>query len=166
MAKATDAKENAIIENVADQFEHDELGYVVSTDVLERFDPANIDAFVEALGLTQEDLVFNGDPYPIVEDKTELVDVPLFLVQWDFGFSQRFQADYVSAKAIRLDTGEKCTIFDSGTGIYAQLDKVTNYRMRQGHAAVRQGLSIGKGLQKSEYPANDQRPAGTTFYLG
>jgi len=163
MAKATSNKEVA---EIADVFEHDELGYVVSQDVLERFDPANIQEFVEALGLTQEDLLFQGDPYPIVEDKTALVGQPLFLVQWDFGFSDNFKTDYVSAKAINLSTGEKCTIFDSGTGIYRQLDRVTNYRKKQGHAAVRQGLSVPKGLTKSEYAGNDERPAGVTFYLG
>lgn len=165
MPKATDDKEMAIIEKAEiAPFENDDIGYVVSSDVLDHFDPANIDAYIEALGLTEEDLTFEGDPYPIA-DKNDLIDIPLFFVQWNFGYSTNYQADYVSAKAIRMDTGEKVTIFDSGTGIYRQFDNITNYRIKQGHAAVRQGLKV-KGLRKSEYPANDERPGGTTFYLG
>jgi len=165
MPKATDNKEMAIIESTeVEPFDRDDTGFVVSADVLDHFDPSNIDAFIEALGLTEEDLTFEGDPYPLA-DKSDLVDVPMFFVQWDFGYSDNFQVDYVSAKAIRMDTGEKVTVFDSGTGIYQQLNRITEFRMKQGHAAVRQGLRV-KGLRKSDYPANGERPAGTTFYLG
>lgn len=167
MSKATEAKEESIISGTeVEPFERDELGYVVTQDVMERFDAASIPAFIEALGLTPDDLIFQGDPFPIVEDKSTLEDVNLFFVQWSFGFSDRFKTDYVSIQAIRLDTGEKLTIFDSGTGIYQQMDRITNYRMRNGHAAVRQGLSVPKGLRISRYEANDERPAGQTAYLG
>lgn len=141
------------------------------------WDEDAVKALIAESGLTAEDVVFLGDAFPIV-DKNELVGVPLMFIQWQFGDSQNYGTEYVQVKAIRLDKGEPVGIFDSGTGIRAQLSEVTDARFRWNREnpdskqkAPFNALHVEKGLTRSDYAAHTNKlgvtvPAGTTYYLG
>lgn len=163
MSSKSQLEENKAIAKLEDDARN---AVALNQQELASFDatPEGVKAFIESLGLSASDLEYQGDPYPLAE-KAELVDVPLFFVQWDFGFSTNFSHEYVNVKAIRLDTGAKVSIFDTGVGIFEALNQVTDHRIEQGLSAVRQGLQVAGGLRRSDYPATDTRPAGTTYYL-
>jgi len=127
--------------------------------------PEGIKAYLESIGLSTDDVNYAGDGYPLI-DKKGLENVPLFLIQWEFGTSKSFGTDYVSARGVRLDNGEKFSLFDSGTGVRDQLVAETDRRIALGLAATQQGLRV-KGITISSYPADAEtgRPAGETAYL-
>lgn len=124
---------------------------------------------VASWGLNPDDLII-GDVYRFVEDKDDLIGVPLVLVQWQFGLSESYLSDYVQVKAVRMDTNEKIGIFDSGLGIYGYLSELTEKRLKEGKAAYN-GAVAPKGLTVSEYgpklddAGNMIRPGGKTYYF-
>lgn len=131
-------------------------------------DETSLLALLESWGLTGSDLLI-GDAYPLA-DKNDLIDVPLMFVQWKFGTSDQYGTEFVQIKAVRTDTGERMSIFDSGVGICATLHELSDLRYDAGKPAYN-GAMVPKGLRRSDYSAktNDKgeviRPAGTTFYL-
>jgi hypothetical protein len=143
-------------------------------------DLRNLTDFDEAVRLTQQTLgepvaVASkeiGDGFALIDDKTQLVGVPMLLMEWtfrdgDFG-------TYVSVRGM-TESGKKFIINDGSTGIAEDLAKFTERTGRLG------GLLVAKGLRVSEYPTGaDGQPLdkatvkehpdlvkgkGITFYL-
>lgn len=133
-------------------------------------DPAVFEEFEKSLGLKAADATYER-AFPRADVHT-LVGVPLYFLQWRFGFSQAFGADYVVVWAVRGDTREQISIVDFGQGIREQLSQITERRENKGIAATCAGLRVPSGLRVSAYPAKFDdatgemiRPAGETAYL-
>ncbi len=162
-----ETKKNEIEETTDEEF--------LTKQELEAFPttPAEIQAYLERLGLAPEDVDYRSSEYDLT-DKADLVGVPLFLVQWEEKVSQDYGGFYVVVHAIRQDNGDKIVFADGGTGIAAQLIGLIEKRTIQGLVpeAWRHGLMVKKGLVRSDYDSHESKatgeivPAGTTYYLG
>lgn len=135
-------------------------------DALESFDPKNIAAFLTDLGLSPEEVAYRSSEFTAV-DKNDLTGVPLFFIEWEHKPSVQYGGLYALVFGIRLDTNEKIVFADGGVGISQQLMEVTADREKRGYDTTGQthGLHVQNGLRRSDYEANDVRPAGTTYYL-
>lgn len=131
---------------------------------LELGSAADVLAFINGLD-TGESLKYTADSFPAVE-KATLRGVPFALIQWSFGTSDKYAAEYVSAQGVRMDNGEKFTLVDMSTGIKRQLEEVTERRLAQGLHAYN-GLIVEKGLRVSEYEVevNGKTIKAETWYL-
>lgn len=108
-----------------------------------------------------------GDGFTMVENKRQLIDVPMLLVTWQFTAGD-FGEDYVICRAM-TERGDKVIFVDGGTGICAQLREYEQRSQRTG------GMLVPRGLRRSEYdtdetgkPTTDPslaRGRGETFYL-
>lgn len=114
-----------------------------------------------------------GDGFEAVQDKSDLVGVPLILIEWRFGTSDKYYndkgelAEYVIVRAMTA-SGHKIFFSDGGTGIYAQLRRVTDSRVAAGNVERSQcGLGVRAGLVRSEYTTviDGKKTPGETFYL-
>lgn len=145
----------------------------LSKTELEDFDGSveGLNAYLEKLGLSWQDVEFVGSEYELT-DKNDLVDVPIFLIQWMFKNSEEYpDSQYAVVHGIRVNDGSKFVFADGSTGIRDQLETVSTRRTAAGLDASQQGLAVRKGLVRSDYPAGlgrdgKERPAGTTYYLG
>lgn len=117
-----------------------------------------------------------GDGFALLEnskDKRQLVNVPIFLMGWDFHLGDF--GEFVSVRVIVAPTEKgqsvrKLRINDGSDGVYRQLSEYTRKTNRMG------GLLVNRGLRASDYyfnadtretrntPADGFTPA-TTFYL-
>lgn len=113
-----------------------------------------ITTFDEAILLTQQTLGHEidiaskelGDGFSLLTEKTSLIGVPLFFMEWtfregDFGL-------FVSVRGM-TESGKKFIVNDGSTGIAAQLMAHSERTGRQG------GMLIAKGLRVSEYPTDE-----------
>ena len=118
-----------------------------------------------------EDFSDYGTGFEILENKDQLVDKPILILEWRFNPSKEFGGEFVSA-VVMTRKGEKFIINDGGTGIARQLRAVTNRRVAKGHPTPTKGLTVEKGLRKSTYTTviningEDKEIEGTTYYLG
>jgi len=92
------------------------------------------------------------------EGKDQLVGVPFIVLEMRFNWSEAYNQEFVSFLAVTED-GRRFIVNDGSTGVYRQLRTFYDEWKRPG------GLLVKGGLRRSDYPANDERPAGTTFYL-
>lgn len=113
-----------------------------------------------------------GDGFtPMTEgEKRKLCANPLFIMQWEFKFSDTVTRDgkpveYVSVRVIaeRFGKTEKYVFSDGSSGIYRQLRAYTDRTGRQG------GMLAPLGLRVSDYKfkdptTGDETPA-STFYI-
>lgn len=107
-----------------------------------------------------------GNGFSILDsdDKGQLCNVPLVLIEWRF--SDGNMGEFVSILTAQLsETGDivrRVIVNDGGTGIYQQLKEFTS---RTGRSA---GMVLRKGLRESKYEYEDsdgvKRPA-VTYYL-
>jgi len=105
-----------------------------------------------------------GDGFAFIgSDKSTLVGLPLFLLEWRF--VSRPDGDFVSIRAVqRMEDGtaRKVVFNDGGAGVYRQLES-----LRSEYDIV-SALMVPKGLTRSDYTYTDdkgvERPA-TTYYL-
>jgi len=134
-------------------------------------------ALLDAAGISGESVADYGSGFAVVEKET-LIGTPMVAVQWrfhagDFG-------DFVSVEAV-TEAGKK-VVFNDGaktSGIRAQLEAITQARLKAGHKAPYAGLGIPNGLTMTDYYFNattgetrGQIPAGEdgwalahSFYL-
>jgi len=131
-----------------------------------------LEAFLATLGLSIDEALFIASDYELA-DKADLVGIPLFVIQWDFKVSEEYAGEYAVIHAARMDDGRKIVFADGSLGIRDQLANVTFKRKDAGTSprAYQAGLAVPKGLVRSDYPAGkgldgNDRPAGTTYYLG
>ena len=125
----------------------------------------DLDAFTSKYGI--DSLVADqvlGDGFAILNDKSKLIGVPLFLIEWRQNKGEN--GSFTSMRVVaRLDNGSmaKYIVNDGSTGIHKQLSEFTESRK------VRSGLFVKNGFRVSEYDYEDEktgevRPA-KTFYL-
>lgn len=141
-------------------------------------DAQSIEAFLADIGLTPGAALYAGSEWALT-DKADLVEVPLFLVEWWWKASDSYKgkggspSEFAIVRGIRTDTGDKVVFTDGGTGVSFQLTEVTRNREQAptDPRAFQAGLAVPKGLTRSDYgPGLDvdgnERPGGTTYYLG
>jgi hypothetical protein len=131
-----------------------------------------LEAFLATLGLTIDEALFVASDFALTE-KSELVGVPLFIIQWVVNTSEEYGGLYSVVHAVRMDDATKVVFADGSTGIHDQLQIVTMKRKdaKVPARAWQAGVAVPNGLVRSDYPAGigrdgNERPAGTTFYLG
>lgn len=118
-----------------------------------------------------------GHGFTLVKEKDLLIGKPMLLLEWSFNVSKEHLVrntdgtvsgrEFVSVYAV-LQTGQKIIINDGGTGIYAQLRKVSDTRVANKHSHPFQGLAVAEGLTVSEYPYEDEKgnvSTARTYYL-
>lgn len=123
----------------------------IPLDVVKSFNsPADVEAYFQSLGIELSSGEEITDGYEKLENKDRLLDTPIVLIDWTDFQSKEYGA---TAKSVRLMTfaGEKFRIADGSTGLFKQLDEITNVRLKQGHKTPTQGLIVRGGLRKSEY---------------
>jgi hypothetical protein len=131
-----------------------------------------LEAFLQSLGITIEEALFVASDFALTE-KNDLVGVPLFIIQWTHNTSEEYGGLYSVIHAVRMDDSTKVVFADGSTGIHEQLQIVTMKRREAGVPvkAHQAGVAVKNGLVRSDYPAGigrdgNERPAGTTYYLG
>lgn len=92
------------------------------------------------------------------DEKDQLVGEPFIVLEIKFNWSDQYNQEFVSFVAV-TEHGRRVIVNDGSTGIYAQLRSFVDEYNRYG------GILVKGGLRRSDYPATDDRPAGTTFYL-
>lgn len=92
------------------------------------------------------------------DDKAQLIGEPFVIIEMQFNPSAEFGGEFVSFAAV-TEHNRRVIVNDGSTGICLQLRNWFDETGRNG------GLLVKGGLRKSDYPANDVRPAGTTYYL-
>jgi hypothetical protein len=129
----------------------------------------SLDSFESALAMVQEahgevvdasDTL--GDGFALIDNKDELVGLPMVLMEWAFRDGD-FGRAYVSVRAVaKTRTGMLKVIFnDGGTGIAEQLARVTKDTGKTG------GMVVGKGLRRSDYDVeiDGRQSSASTYYL-
>ena len=96
-----------------------------------------------------------GDGFALLENKDQLIDVPLVIMDWSF--HEGDHGEFVSAHVVTRP-GDKFIVNDGSTGIYAQLRAFSDARGKFG------GLAVNRGLRRSDYTHPVHGPA-TTYYL-
>jgi len=147
----------------------------VPTDIVKRSsfqdeELRTLDSFDAALALVAEEFGTVesvdeeiGDGFSLVDDKSELIGLPMILMEWTFNDGE-FGGQFVSVRAVaKLKNGQpwKVIFNDGSTGILAQLQEYTSRKGRNG------GLVVKRGLRVSNYEYDDgtgPKPA-KTFYL-
>src|SRR4051812_6328342 len=122
--------------------------------------------FESALALLQKELGATvvtsdvlGDGFTLLEDKDQLIGMPLMFVSWSF--SEGDFGEFVAARVIAQmpnNTYMKYVIIDGGTGICAQLKDIDS---RENGSKV---LVAARGLRKSEYD-HPIHGHGVTHYI-
>lgn len=108
-----------------------------------------------------------GDGFEVLQDKKRLIAVPFVIIDWDY-----VPGDMGRYVTVRLMTAEnrKFRISDGSSGIYQQLEKLTEEK------GMKSGLAVPGGLRESTFwidkagtPVNEDSPDRvkkvTTFYL-
>lgn len=92
------------------------------------------------------------------EGKDQLCGIPFLVLEMKFNWSDAYNQEFVSFLAVTED-GRRFIVNDGSTGVYRQLRAFYDEFGRNG------GLLCKGGLRRSDYPATEDRPAGTTYYL-
>lgn len=106
-----------------------------------------------------------GNGFAILDDKSKLVGVQIFLIEWNFyeGEFGPFVAAMLAAKFPGTVGLAKYILNDGSTGIYQQLRNYTDQKERQ------RGMMVKNGLRKSVYDTVDEATGktkeSTTYYL-
>lgn len=96
-----------------------------------------------------------ADGYTLLKDKDQLVGSEFIITGHHVKISEEFSAEYSIIRLITKATNSRVVITDGSTGIHQQLLDVPEDTF----------VYCRNGLLRSDYPANDTRPAGTTYYL-
>lgn len=135
-------------------FSVDELAAIVSFDDAMALATAKLGE--DGISRASEEI---GDGFKLLENKDQLIGIPMLLVTWDF--HQGDHGEFVSAKVVTRDN-QKFIVNDGSSGIRDQLVAYSAKKFRQG------GLFCDKGLRRSDYKYTDEngieKPA-TTYYL-
>lgn len=116
------------------------------------------DELIASTGIPEADLVVIVNPYTVLnKDKDALLNKPFFIRHVRFTADKQTGAPFCVFYAVTKDN-EMFVVTDGSTGIYAQLQKITEDYGRQGN------FLIANGLRKSDYLAENGQPA-TTYYL-
>jgi hypothetical protein len=127
----------------------------------------SVTSFDEAFTLAQEtfggvidasDEIGSGFDLLDTDAKDSLTGVPFVILEMAFHHSDQYAQEFVSVVAV-TEHNRRVIFNDGSTGIYAQLHAVYERTGRTG------GILVKGGLRRSDYPANEERPAGTTYYL-
>lgn len=108
----------------------------------------------------------DDDDYTFLEDKTQLVNAEFIITKVQFGDSANF-GEFAKVWVITKNTNSRVKFIDFSTGVKNQLLTFDRPDITWIQDDPKRGVLVHcrNGLVKSEYPANDVRPAGTTFYL-
>jgi hypothetical protein len=111
---------------------------------------ADVQEYFASLGVEISSGEEITDGYEKLENKDRLLDTPIVLIDWSEFQSKEYGA---TATSVRIMTfaGEKFRIADGSTGIFRQLEEISNVRVKAGHKTPTQGLIVRGGLRKSEY---------------
>ncbi len=124
-------------------------------------------AAFETIGIAVESASDYGTGFTVV-DKNRLVAVPFFVLEWRFNTSEIGETGEFVSLAVMTNRDEKWVINDGGSGLYAQMKRITARRIAAGSPTPQNGLAVPAGLVRSDYKAEDAKgnliPA-TTFYL-
>lgn len=155
----SDSAEIAIPDNVPALFDDAMLAEV--TDLNSAL------AALEAGGIATESISDYGNGFVLLPNKDQLVGKPFLIIQWRFNdgdYAQKF----VSA-AVVTENGDKFILNDGGSGICAQLVRVTKTRLAKGQKQTAQSALICRnGLTRSDYTyVNDkgEKTPAVTYYL-
>lgn len=132
-------------------FQDETLREITSFD--EAFAAAQ-DAFGGVIDASQE--IGTGFDLLNTEAKDSLSGVPFIIVEMAFNHGD--MGEFVSVVAV-TEHNRRVIFNDGSTGIYKQLKQLNDRTGRVG------GILVKGGLRRSDYPATDERPAGTTYYL-
>lgn len=113
----------------------------------------------EALGNVVNASEVLGDGSEFITDKNVLVGSPFLVCDWHFITDEETGREYVNV-LIMGTNGEKARFNDGGTGVYAQLKKVSE------EVGV-VGINVKGGLRRSDYTTevNGKKEKATTYYL-
>lgn len=100
-----------------------------------------------------------GDGSTFIEDKNVLVGSPFLILDWRFITDEKTEREYVNV-LIMGTNGDKARFNDGGTGVYAQLKKLS------AEIGV-VGVNVKGGLRRSDYTkeVNGKKERATTYYL-
>ena len=109
-----------------------------------------------------------ADEWPVVEKKS-LVNRPFILATWVVSEPGKgdFESQYIVCRGITKD-GKRFRFADGSTGVFRQLAKLTEERVKAGSASANAGLVVPGGLTVSEYDYKDEKGKVTkasTYYL-
>lgn len=109
-----------------------------------------------------------ADEFPEVS-KEKLVNVPFLAMTWTVSKEAgKGNNQFITVRGITKD-GRRFRFADGSTGIFAQLAKLTEGRVRAGHASPNAGLYCPAGLRYSEYdytnPNTGEVGKARTYYL-
>ena len=104
------------------------------------------------------------------KDKVRLVGVPFLIVDWRFNNGEL--GEFVSAMIV-TEHGQKYVLNDGSSGIYAQLKRITEERIKRNQQNPMSGLLVDGGLSRSDYTTQLPDPKtgelvatpATTYYL-
>lgn len=107
------------------------------------------------------------DDYTYLEDKSQLVDAEFIITKVSFGESDNFNSSYAKVWVITRKTNSRVKFIDFGLGIREQVRQLDRPGVTWILDDPKNGIMVHcrNGLVRSEYPANDLRPAGVTYYL-
>ena len=134
---------------------------------------ADVQALFVDSGVVAESIEDYGNGFKVCKDKNSLVGVPFAVIEWRFndgdykdesGNPTQYVAAYIMTK-----NNDKMVLVDGGSGICAQLRRVSDVRIASGKTNnIMRGLLVSDGLTRSDYTFTDakgiEQPA-TTFYL-
>lgn len=117
------------------------------------------------VGIAADEL---ADEWPQVEKKT-LINKTLMLATWTISEPGKgdFEGQFIVVRGMTKD-GQRFSFADGSTGIYRQLVRLTETRVKNGAATPNAGLYVPGGLTVSEYEHTDEKGKKTkaqTYYL-
>jgi len=122
-------------------------------------------------GITDKD-VFVASIYTVLnKDKDALLEVPFIIRKVSFKAEERFASEFAIIHLVTKYPVKGASHFvmtDGSTGICAQLMKLVDERIADGHPTPDEGIVIANGLRKSDYLIAEGENAGqpaTTYYL-
>ena len=116
--------------------------------------PRTFEEWIATTGLDAADLEFQGSPYNLLTDKGILINRPFGIRAWKFSLGNF--GPFVIAYCVAADSNEMFILTDGSTGIYRQLEEVTEKRENFNHPSPQAGLVIRNGLRVSEYGLTEE----------
>lgn len=109
-----------------------------------------------------------ADEWPLAE-KSKLVNRPFMAMTWSVSAPESSETgQYIVVRGITRD-GHRFRFADGSTGIFKQLAKLTQERIKAGHPLPNAGLDCPNGLTVSKYNTVDTagKPiSAETYYIG
>jgi len=138
-------------DNKKREFETEELREITS------FDEA-VAAATDRFGEISDASTEIGSGFDVLdrEAKDSLCGVGFIVLEMSFNHGD--MGEFVSFTAV-TQHNRRVIVNDGSTGIYKQLKAWHDRTGKKG------GLFVKGGLRRSDYPATEERPAGTTYYL-